>query len=202
KPDLVLVPDRAHNVYFQTGAETGGAGFLIYLGLWSIAAVIAIKVILSSDHNGRRMLGIASLAAIGIYAVDSFFSFPNEFITHSLFVALALGIAVGVYEKILPQDSSKAPMLLPMRKACLSLVVLFLLFCAYLGYSKEKFEFRMRNALTYEKLKRYEMIPAEVEAGRSSLVTLSPRGMPLEYYNAVAYVSLGQPDRALAAIQH
>lgn len=55
-----------------------------------------------------------------------------------------------------------------------------------------------RNAfLAYENLKQYDLMLAAANAGLNPLVTLSPRGLPLEYYAGVSCAELGQSNRAL-----
>ena len=198
--DGIVTRDRAHNVYFQTGAETGIAGFLVYLSIWVTVALIAFQVILGADRNERRMLGVASLAGICIYAVDSLFSFPNESVAHGLFLAFTLGSVVGVYEK-LPLQVSPVVTPFSLKKAYLFVPVVFLAFSAYLGYAKENLEFRIKRANAYKKLNRHELILVEVDAGLSALATIDPLGDPLEFYSTHAYTGLGQLDNALKAIE-
>jgi len=190
--------DHAHNVYLQTGAETGVAGFLLYASLWVVAGFLALRGILAADRNDRRMLGLAGLATMGVYAVDSLFSFPDDIIAHSLFLALALGLVIGVYEsrRVASGDPAR---LLPLSQAALLPLVALLAFGVYLGYARGRFEQCDLLARAYVKTQQPEMVLAEVKAGLTPLITLSHYTEPLEVYTAYAYAQMGRLDQAAAA---
>jgi putative inorganic carbon (HCO3(-)) transporter len=198
--DGSVVRDHAHNVYLETGAETGLPGLVLYLAMTGAAAGLALAVVFGARDNSRRMLGIVSLAVICIYSVDSFFSFPNEIITHMLFLALGLGSAVGLYQNMAPPNA-EASGAFRWQRAFLVLPMSFLLFSAWFGYSKGQFEYRDVRARALLPLHRPEQILEEVNAGVTPFVTISHYGDPLEYYSACAYLELGRPEQALEALQ-
>jgi O-antigen ligase/Flp pilus assembly protein TadD len=197
----VTVPDHAHNVYLENGAETGFPGLLVYLGIWGVLVLMTVNVIIRADRNERRMLGIASMGTMAVYATDSMFSFPNEFMFHGLLLALGIGALVGLHERSVAARSFELKTAMPAKILLLVLAGVLSLFCVYLGHVKGNFEDRMRRAMSYEKLKQYDMLLNEADAGLNPLVTLSPRGLPLEYYAGIAYAGLGQTNRALEALR-
>jgi O-antigen ligase/tetratricopeptide (TPR) repeat protein len=196
KGNGLSAPDRAHSVYLQTGAEMGIPGFLTFFGIWFTAILLGARVILESKGDHRRMFGITSLACICTYAVNSIFNFPNECYAHSLVVALALGAAVGMYETTPRREP--APPALALNRAWLIAPAVFLSFCVYFGLVKAGFEHHARRAIGYQNLKNYELMLAEVAAGCQPLVTLAPRGFPLEIFGVSAYANLRRFDEALS----
>ena len=195
-----VLRDHAHNVYLQTGAETGVLGLVLYLAMTGAAIWIALSVIFDASENSRRMLGIASLTVICTYSVDSFFSFPNEIITHSLYLALGLGIAIGLYQKI-PSHTAEPSIPVSWSRACRLVPATFLLFSIWFGYAKAQFEYRDVRARALLPLHRPEQVLDEVKAGLTPMVTISHYGEPLEYFSACAWAELGRSDTALEALQ-
>jgi tetratricopeptide (TPR) repeat protein len=66
-----------------------------------------------------------------------------------------------------------------------------------MGFTKYSFEKHAGAALSFNNAARYQDTINEVEAGKSSLVTLNPFGLPLEFYSSEAYRMLKQYDKAL-----
>ena len=193
-----FVRDHAHNVYLQTGAETGVPGFLLYASLWVVAGWLALRGILGTDRDDRRVLALAGLGIICVYAVDSLFSFPDDVVAHSLFIALALGLVVGVYEKRQPVSAaSRSP--LPFGKALVLVLAALTGFGVYLGYAMGRFEYHDIRARDYVKSNQPEKVLAEVNAGLTPLVTLSHYTEPLEAFRGHAYAQMSQFDQAATA---
>jgi O-antigen ligase len=193
-----FVRDHAHNVYLQMGAETGLAGFVLYAALWAVAGWLALRGVLNTSRNDRRLFAMVGLAAICVYVVDSLFSFPDDVVAHSLFIALALGIVIGLYEKGGPVPAA-LPRSAPWGKALVLLVVLLLGFGVYLGYALGRFEYHNLRAREFVKAKQPEKVLAEVDAGLTPLVTLSHYTEPLEVYVGHAYAQMNRFDQAAEA---
>jgi tetratricopeptide (TPR) repeat protein len=197
---VITVPDRAHNVYVQCAAEKGIAGLLTYLALGAVTVLVGIFVILRTDQNDRRFLGILSLAVVCTYAVDSLASFPDESFAHWLLLAFAVGTLAAQYQK-LALPAPKPPRALVCSKAWLLAPALFLAFCVYLGQAKETFEFHRKRARAYYEKGNYRQVLVETEAGRTPLVNIDPVALPLELWSSRAYKGLGELDMALGAAQ-
>ncbi|GEM_PF-3042879 len=193
-----VAPHNAHSVYLHTAAETGLPGLLSFLGIWCSAALLAAKVIMESGDNRRRMLGIACLTCIAVYAVNSLANFPDECYAHSLLIALALGTSVGIHQRSAAATPAAPCALSSAQRSLLVLLACFLSFCVYFGFVKARFEIHGRRAIGYHNLKNYSKVLDEVEAARNRLVTLSTRAWPLETYAVSAHIYLGQFDQARA----
>ncbi|MEI6816180.1 MAG: O-antigen ligase family protein, partial [Bacteroidota bacterium] len=70
---------HVHNDFLETAADTGIAGGLIYLFIFILVFVYALKLLLTKQvSNEIKMLIMASLLALIAYCVDAFFNFPFE----------------------------------------------------------------------------------------------------------------------------
>jgi O-antigen ligase len=199
--DGIRTRDRAHNVYLQTGAETGIPGVLIYLALLATAAFTAWRVLARAEENRRRLLSILMLGGLAIFVTDAVFSFPDEFAEHLLLLALIVGVPLGLYERRWRQELNPSNVV-KVRTIYLAAPALALFaFAAYLNHLHGNFQYHLRLAGAYKKLNDYQEILAEVEAGRSRWVTISPLCDPLEFWSSYGYAGLGDLPRALEQIQ-
>lgn len=194
----VFVPDRAHSVHLQTGAETGLPGLLLYLGLWVAAVVLGWRVILEAVTDERRLRAVACLAVVVIAAVDAQFSFSNESVAHVLLLALAVGLLVAMHEHARPPALAQ-PKLMRLKRVYFLLPAAILLFGAYWGCARDQFHRRLWSVAQWLAVRRYERALAEAEP--SSWITMTPGGKTIERYRALAYNGLGQWDKALEALR-
>ena len=151
-------------------------------------------------------MGIISMALMVIYATDSLFSFPDEFVSHGLLLAMALGLVTCLYQRSsfmskdaivsVPAPIGRIPILLPLASAGLALI-----FAVYLGCFKWKFEDHIRKAMRAYNTNQFEDMLFEATEGINPLVKLDPLGVSLEYFQGVAYARLGQNNKALSSFQ-
>ena len=194
----IFVPDRAHSVYLQTGAETGLPGFFLYLGLWLTAVGIGIQVLREAATDERRMRAVACLATVVIFAIDAQFSFPNESVAHTLMLALAVGLLVGMHEQERPPALAR-PKVMRLRRVYFVLPAAVLGFGAYLGHAREQFHRQLWSVAAWVAVQRYERALAETTPNPWVNMTLG--GKSLEHYRALAYNGLGKWDKALEALE-
>ncbi len=187
---------RPHNVYLQVADETGVPGLLLYLGLWVTITVTALSVIVTAQTPERRLIGIVLLAGLACYAIDSLFSFPNERLEHSLYLALMCGVLLGVYENLAPES--------PGQRAGLSRLWFLLPLVLAIGntslaVARYNFEVHMNLAGAYKKKGRWDRVLLESARARSRLVNLNPIGDPVEIHSGEALMNLDRLEDALAA---
>jgi O-antigen ligase len=196
----VLLRSHAHNVYLQNGAETGFPGLALYVLMWMTAAVLSVKVILRSQDNNQRMLGMTAFAVICIFLIDSCFSSPNLRTSHSLLAALAIGLVVGLSQWPNLGSTPEAKWW-HVSRSCFVLPALVAAFAVYFGCKKVSFEYHLVRARALMKLNQPEEVLKEVRAGLTRLVSVSPYDDTLELYAAYAYQKQGQNALALEAVR-
>ena len=177
------VPDRVHNVYLQTAAETGMVGAMLYIIFWILITIAGFMVIIKPASEDQRILVILMLGGLAAFATDSMFSFPTERIEHTLYVMLMAGVILGNY--IANKKNALVSTRLP--KAILTgfLVIAFINFM--MGIKKHAFEKNLKYAIAYDGEGRYPEVQAYAEAGKNSWVNVDQLGQSLEARNGVAF---------------
>ncbi len=75
--DGYIVPYHAHSDFIQLGAELGILGFLLYLGVFLIAAYFSVKLLFKSNLKPENRWFIFLLTtALGVYFIDANLNFP------------------------------------------------------------------------------------------------------------------------------
>ena len=72
-----VVPYHAHSDFIQLGAELGFVGFLLYLGIFLMAAYFAFIILFRSDlDRDNKWFVFLLIAALGVYFIDANLNFP------------------------------------------------------------------------------------------------------------------------------
>lgn len=194
--DGSYVPDRPHNVYLQVASETGIPGAIFYFSMWMFVAIMGFKILLKPQPENRRILIILMLSGLAAFASDSMFSFPAERLEHFTFFIFMGGIILGIFLKTSLETKNERKLPVTWIMGLLALLI----FNIVIGSKKFNFEKHMRGAFQEEQQKNYTRVLEEVEAGRSSLITISSYGSPLELYSSIAYKEMKNHSKALEEI--
>lgn len=72
-----VVPYHAHSDFIQLGAELGLVGFLLYLGIFLMAAYFAFIILFRSDlDQDNKWFVFLLITALGVYFIDANLNFP------------------------------------------------------------------------------------------------------------------------------
>ena len=72
-----VVPYHAHSDFIQLGAELGFVGFLLYLGIFLMAAYFAFIILFRSDlDRDNKWFVFLLITALGVYFIDANLNFP------------------------------------------------------------------------------------------------------------------------------
>ena len=72
-----VVPYHAHSDFIQLGAELGFVGFLLYLGIFLMAAYFAFIILFRSDlDTDNKWFVFLLITALGVYFIDANLNFP------------------------------------------------------------------------------------------------------------------------------
>ncbi len=187
------VPDRPHNVYLQTTAETGIIGSLFYYGMWIFIVVCGFFAIKKSKDVSSKYLNILMVSGIAALAVDALFSFPTERIEHSMYMFLMAAILLANFIKTFPQVETKKPT--PIYAIAL---LLFSCFGLFIGTKKYQFEENLPIAVGYDKAGKNDAVLAAVEKGNNDFVTVNEEGKTLQVYSSLAYLNTKNYAQALS----
>ncbi|MHC4891458.1 MAG: O-antigen ligase family protein, partial [Planctomycetota bacterium] len=171
---------RAHNDFLQVLTETGIFSFVAYLMIFGFGIWYAVK---------KKQVWL--YAGIVGYMIAAFFSFPKERIYHSMWLMIALAIAVKEYHKPVKYKVSRRIVL------CIGALLLFgmsfVMYDFYQRYRTEIFMHKLYQAKSKNNWKRV----LELTDNISPLSTLDSFCTPIEYYRGLAYFSLKDFKNAL-----
>lgn len=72
-----VVPYHAHSDFIQLGAELGFVGFLLYLGIFLMAAYFSFIILFRSDlDTDNKWFVFLLITALGVYFIDANLNFP------------------------------------------------------------------------------------------------------------------------------
>ena len=71
------VPYHAHSDFIQLGAELGIIGFLLYLGIFIVAFIWGLKILVYKKLPSQEILFVSTLIiSLGVYFIDANLNFP------------------------------------------------------------------------------------------------------------------------------
>ena len=105
--DLV-VPVHSHNDFFETFAELGMPGGLLYLSLFICMLIFMIRVYKSNADEETKFMSFFSFLAFVGYSIDAFFNFPMERPISQILFALIVALQVTAYNKVYTENKQEA----------------------------------------------------------------------------------------------
>ena len=194
----VYVPDQPHNDYLHVASEAGIPGALFYFIPWIVIGLLGLQVVIKTKSDESRILTICMLAGMTGFAADSMFSFPEERIEHSLYFSLMCGAILGAYYNFYTAERNKN---IEIPKWVSYSIPFIAAFAIFIGSKRYNFEIHLNRAMAFEKSGQSDTVLEEVEAGKTSFVTLDPVGKSLEIFSSMAYKASGRTDLALKELR-
>lgn len=191
--DLNYTFQRPHNDFLWLLCETGIIGLDLFLLLViSLLVLLARALNYTKDNKQARTDLLLSIAFITGYFTISFFDFPKERIEHILWSGILLGIAYYQVKQHVTIPSLKG-FVINRSMYRLSFVLLFLIVIS--GLLRYKGEYFTRRLYYYKNNNHPAEIVIAGKAAWSSFYTLDPTSVPVNWYIANAYASMGDyPD--------
>lgn len=177
-----IVPMFAHNEYLQITTESGIVGIILFLAMWLLVFLIALKNSFQLKTTDQKVLSILMLCGLLGFAVDSTFSFPTQRMEHTVYLLLFAGIVISQYiknQQVANEGNTN-------RKWAFALLLPFAIGITILGFYRFAFEKHFVLARANYNNKDFDNCIKEVELGKNSLVSVAPNGVPIEMYYGLA----------------
>lgn len=185
---------RPHNDFLWVLAESGPLALLAYLALFGISIYYLFKTIRRSKAWGDQFFNILVLSGIVGFLVISWFSFPKERIVHLIFIDLLLVIATVKYHQELKAKQTRS--LVPVQPFVLVSSIILIL-SVVVGFQRMRSEAHLLNAYNFWDKNQWERMNQEAEKAESAFVNLDHNATPVYWLRGIAYLSLGQKEKAL-----
>ncbi len=186
---------RPHNDYLWIWSEKGILGLLFYLGIFVSVFYYGIKVIRKDFNQDEKIISLLLLAGISAYMIVSLFTFPLERINQQLYLGIFLS---GIIALNLKNKQNEKKLNLNKRYLTYSLgAILFLSIFYCVAIIKQ--EYHVIKAIAHSNKGNWNEVLDETDKATSVLKVMDPRALPIEYYNGLAYASLGDHQKS---IQH
>jgi O-antigen ligase len=185
---------RPHNDFLWVLAESGTLALLAYLALFGISIYYLFKTIRRSKTWEDQLFQILILSGIVGFLVISWFSFPKERIVHSTFIYFFLVIVSVKYHQEFKTEQTGLPV--PVQPLLLvSSIVLIL--SVVVGFQRMRSEAHLLKAYDSWDKNQWERMNEEAEKAESAFVNLDHNATPVYWLRGIAYLSLGQKEKAL-----
>lgn len=178
---------RPHNDYLWAWAEYGFIGLLCYGGLFVFVVMSFISYLKNKNNNEKIMVSCLLITILG-YGVISFFDFPKERISHSLYFGLLIGIAASLHKKSTTVILAKPLMIT---------ILAILLSAKVFGIMRIKGEESLQRALIARIEGKWDIVAKETERINTMIYSLDHSSTPIDWYKGVAYYSKGDYRNAI-----
>ena len=183
-----FIPDHPHNVYLAVASETGLPGLLFFLAFWISIAFCGFKSLRSTTDETKRANIIFLLSGLFAFSIDCMFSFPDTRIEHMLLLLILGGFLLSGYWQ--NQVNQKEITGKPINKLWLIPVLIILAFNLEMGIKKMQYEEHYNLVKVNEASSNWQGMIDESEEAKSDWVNLSPKTIPVENLEIIAYSNL------------
>ncbi|MEA3443229.1 MAG: O-antigen ligase family protein [Bacteroidota bacterium] len=189
---------RPHNDFVGVLAENGIFAFILYVGFFLILFYYLYRLMKHDIDKKDKVLLLILFFALISYIVIAMLSFPKERIELSVFLGIYVISIVHLYRKYFPfvKDID-----FKYGKLVNYAVIIILLAAIWTGFSKSQSEYHTKKALGFRDDNKYEQVISEIEKAENVLYSVDNTAMPLSWYKASAYYSLGNIDKAFSEYQ-
>ena len=186
---------RPHNDYLWILAEAGIVGLLSFLFVISSFIFYLIRIYLKCPEHRWKVIGLMMIATA--YLVDSFFSFPKERITNSLYFFLCLSCGAVLYRDTLSKKQLKPLNNVPVNLLIGILLTIPLLWCVHCSWQRILAEKAIRQGIEYSQQKNWQGAVEQFTYAIKKGYQLSPFSASVHWYRGNALQQLHQSDAAM-----
>ena len=194
------VPYHAHSDFIQLGAELGVLGFLLYSGLFLIAIIYSLKLLIKKDfENDDKLFIYLILMGLGVYFIDANLNFPIARPQTNVIWALSMSVICHYFiyikkiNKLNYNDKKNKLIYLIMLAICIPSI-----FISIKVYESLKNQMILLNDFNTNK---YNARIKQLEAMDMSIPNVTVTTIPLKSLKARYYVNNKQYDKALQNLE-
>lgn len=190
KGDYMLL--RPHNSWLQITLETGLVGLAILMTFGFFIVKKAIRLFKSEMDKDRLIYYLFISSGLVIFAVDCFFSFPDERIEHLLYLSIMIGLLLGNSQD---QKTIKIP------KWMVAFVAVLILSHLIQAFSQLKYQYYMQRTYSYWSGQQFSKAIEESVMCKKSWPTIGPDGNPVELMTADAFLKMKLYSKAIEELR-
>jgi putative inorganic carbon (HCO3(-)) transporter len=201
--------NKAHNDFFETAAETGFIGGLLYLCIFALIAWAFLKQLFYGNYEQDDLFSYMFLAASGIafYSVDAFFNFPADRpeiqVLFSIYVAAGISVIHHLKKRSGGEVSLQKPGNVKSTLIWSSIAVAIIVlsgvsYIASLNFKSSKTQRIVFNEIESGKLKAAS---DKIIAGFPFIPNLTSLGEPINSQKARYLLDEGKNEEAIAILR-
>ena len=197
--DGYIVPYHAHSDFIQLGAELGIIGFLLYLGVFLLAAYFAFVILFKSDLGAdNKWFVFLLITALGVYFIDANLNFPIARPQVLAPWALTITLITYYYHKATqvksPPKKVKAIGFFPLLAIVLMLPSVIITHSTYQSLKGQLFLLRDFNN------NQYSVTMDKIDYITPDLPNITVTTIPMKSIKARYYFNAKKYDKALALL--
>lgn len=197
--DGYIVPYHAHSDFIQLGAELGIIGFLLYLGVFLLAAYFAFVILFKSDLGAdNKWFVFLLIIALGVYFIDANLNFPIARPQVLAPWALSITLITYYYNKATqvtpPQKKLKALGFFPLLAIVLMVPSIIITHSTYQSLKGQLFLLRDFNN------NQYSVTMDKIDYITPDLPNITVTTIPMKSIKARYYFNAKKYDKALALL--
>ena len=194
-----IVPYHAHSDFIQLGAELGFVGFLLYLGVFLLAAYFVFVILFKSDLDAdNKWFVFLLITALAVYFVDANLNFPIA--RPQVLAPWALTMALITYyfhQTTKKKDSTKNVKFLTFFPLVGILLMIFSISITYTTYQSLKGQLFL---LRFFNNNQFSVTMDKIDHITPDLPNITVTTIPMKSIKARYYFNAKKYDKALALL--
>ena len=200
-----VVFTRAHNDYLEVRAEMGMVGAALFVALFVVAGLAALRMLIFTTEAQRREGDVRARDLLALcvglsgYCVIQYFDFPRERIEMQAILGLLFAWMAWECRSLwaaLPGVSLRR-----YPATFMTLLAAGLAFNLYIGWSRINGETHTLRTLEAQGRGDFSTMVREAAAARNPYYEYNDVTLPLQWYEGIGYYQLNQVDSAVAAFE-
>ena len=202
--------ERPHNDFLWVCCETGVFGLLAFVAIFVLACFNGIHIVntnrqsvcrLSVDaqpnkgkDNEDTMIYVYLLAGLAGYMIISFFDFPFERIEHTVIVMTIL--AIITHDKLGMRNEELGIKKIKVNFIIVPIIIIVIMFSWVVSYYRYEGLMHTQKMYDAKQERRWQDEIDEAKQSESMFYNIDPMGMPVSWYEGVAYSSMNMNEDA------
>jgi O-antigen ligase len=183
---------RPHNDWLLYLAEEGLPGLLLFAGLFISAFILAFRSLRSSTHQHTKLIVLAALSGLMLYAFIAFVSLPGDRFYTQIMLFLYLAIIAALSDRM-RESLTTSPILTATILTCF---VVGSVACSYAAIQRLKSELHLIYALKGASKRQWDKMKFHASRADTWYFPMDYTGTPISWYEGMAYFNEGESEIA------